>query len=67
MSKVWLNTGSSRGLGLALASAALAAGHRVVATARNPEHLQPLVTRYRDQARAIPLDVTDADAARGAR
>ena len=32
----WLITGSSRGFGRALAIAALAAGDRVVATARNP-------------------------------
>jgi NAD(P)-dependent dehydrogenase (short-subunit alcohol dehydrogenase family) len=64
MSKVWLITGSSRGLGLALAKAVLASGDRLVATARNPEHLRELVDRYGDQARALALDVTDAAAAR---
>ena len=34
MSKVWLITGSSRGIGRALAEAVLAAGNRLVATAR---------------------------------
>jgi NAD(P)-dependent dehydrogenase (short-subunit alcohol dehydrogenase family) len=63
MSKVWLITGSSRGLGRALAEAVLAAGHRLVATARNPAQLADLVERYGDQVRAVPLDVTDERAA----
>jgi NAD(P)-dependent dehydrogenase (short-subunit alcohol dehydrogenase family) len=37
MSKVWLITGASRGLGRAFTEAILEAGDRVVATARNPE------------------------------
>jgi NAD(P)-dependent dehydrogenase (short-subunit alcohol dehydrogenase family) len=36
MSKVWLITGASRGLGRAFTEAALEAGDRVVATARDP-------------------------------
>ncbi len=63
MPKVWLITGSSRGLGRALAEAVLAAGHRLVATARKPAQLADLVERYGDQVRAIPLDVTDERAA----
>jgi len=35
--KVWLVTGAGRGLGVDIAKAALAAGHAVVATGRNPE------------------------------
>src|SRR3982074_3242730 len=57
-SKVWLITGSSRGLGRALAQAALEAGHRAVATARNPLQLNDLVSRYGDRVRALALDVT---------
>lgn len=34
MSKVWLVTGSARGLGRDIAEAALAAGNRLIATAR---------------------------------
>jgi NAD(P)-dependent dehydrogenase (short-subunit alcohol dehydrogenase family) len=64
MSKVWLITGSSRGLGLALAKAVLARGHRLVATARRQEDLGELVGQYGDQVRAVALDVTDATAAR---
>jgi NAD(P)-dependent dehydrogenase (short-subunit alcohol dehydrogenase family) len=63
MSKVWLITGSSRGLGRALAEAVLAAGHKLVATARNPEQLADLVARYGGQVRAVALDVTDEQAA----
>jgi NAD(P)-dependent dehydrogenase (short-subunit alcohol dehydrogenase family) len=36
-SKVWLITGAGRGLGLNIAKAALAAGHKVVASGRNPD------------------------------
>ena len=53
MSKIWLITGSSRGLGRALTEAVLAAGDRVVATARKPEQLDDLVEQYGEQVRAI--------------
>jgi NAD(P)-dependent dehydrogenase (short-subunit alcohol dehydrogenase family) len=58
-SKVWLITGSSRGLGRAFAEAALRAGDRVVATARNPRQLVNLVSKYGDNVRAVELDVTN--------
>ena len=35
--KVWLVTGAGRGMGVDIAKAALAAGHAVVATGRNPD------------------------------
>jgi NAD(P)-dependent dehydrogenase (short-subunit alcohol dehydrogenase family) len=63
MTQVWLITGSSRGLGRALAEAVLEAGHKLAATARNPAHLADLVERYRDQVRTFALDVTDPRAA----
>jgi NAD(P)-dependent dehydrogenase (short-subunit alcohol dehydrogenase family) len=66
MSKVWLITGSSRGLGRDLAKAVLAAGHRLVATARKPEQLGELVELYGEQVLPIALDVTDPAAARAA-
>lgn len=66
MTKVWLITGSSRGLGRALTTAVLDAGHRAVATARNPADLQDLVDRYGDSVRTIALDVTNPDEARAA-
>jgi NAD(P)-dependent dehydrogenase (short-subunit alcohol dehydrogenase family) len=37
MSNVWMITGAGRGMGLYFAKAALAAGHRVVATGRDPD------------------------------
>src|SRR4051794_15560277 len=66
MSKIWLITGSSRGLGRALTEAVLAAGDHVAATARKPEQLDGLVDKYGEQIRAVALDVTDAVAARAA-
>ena len=63
MSKVWLITGSSRGLGRALAEAVLAAGHKLVATARNPAQVEDFVERYGDDVRAVSLDVTNEQAA----
>ncbi|MCW3098741.1 MAG: putative short-chain dehydrogenase protein [Chthonomonadaceae bacterium] len=66
MTQVWLITGSSRGLGRALAEAVLAAGHKLIATARQPAQLTELVERYEDQVRAVALDVTDERAANDA-
>lgn len=63
ISKVWLITGSTRGLGRALAEAVLASGYRLVATGRNPAQLKDLVERYGDQVRTIALDVTSEQAA----
>ena len=37
MSNVWFITGAGRGMGVDIAKAALAAGHKVVATGRNPD------------------------------
>jgi NAD(P)-dependent dehydrogenase (short-subunit alcohol dehydrogenase family) len=66
MSKTWLITGSSRGLGRDLVHAALAAGDRVVATARRVSDLGALGERYGERVRSVELDVTDASAARAA-
>ena len=66
MSKVWFVTGSARGLGRDIVEAALAAGHRVVATARDTARLAGIVARYGDRMRAVALDVTDAAAAQAA-
>jgi NAD(P)-dependent dehydrogenase (short-subunit alcohol dehydrogenase family) len=63
MSKVWLITGSSRGLGHALAEAVLARGDSLVATARNPAQLTDLTERHGDRVRTVALDVTDEAAA----
>jgi NAD(P)-dependent dehydrogenase (short-subunit alcohol dehydrogenase family) len=66
MSKVWLVTGSARGLGRHIAEAVLAAGDRLVATARDPERLSDLKARYGNQIRTAVLDVTDPVAAQAA-
>jgi NAD(P)-dependent dehydrogenase (short-subunit alcohol dehydrogenase family) len=61
---VWFITGSSRGFGRALVGAALEAGDRVVATARDPGQLAEFAERYGDSVLPVALDVTDADAVR---
>lgn len=66
MSLRWLITGSSRGIGRALSEAVLQAGHRLVATARDPAQLAGLVQQHRDSVRAVALDVTDPIAAQAA-
>ncbi len=63
MSQRWLITGCSRGIGRALAEAVLEAGHRLVATARDPSTLKDLAQRYGDTVRVAALDVTDVVAA----
>jgi NAD(P)-dependent dehydrogenase (short-subunit alcohol dehydrogenase family) len=59
--RIWLITGSARGFGREIAAAALEAGDSVVATARRPELLADLVTKYGDRVLATALDVTDQD------
>jgi NAD(P)-dependent dehydrogenase (short-subunit alcohol dehydrogenase family) len=66
MSKVWLITGCGSGLGREIAEAALRAGQRLIATARNPEMLEALKATYGDQVRTVALDVTDERAAEAA-
>ncbi|MFI6444458.1 SDR family NAD(P)-dependent oxidoreductase [Kitasatospora sp. NPDC050543] len=62
-SRTWFITGSSQGLGRALALTALDRGDRVAATARRPESITDLVERYPGQAIALQLDVRDEEAA----
>lgn len=66
MSKVIFITGAGRGLGTDIARQALDAGHRVVATARNPQRVIDAVGGERDNLLALSLDVTGPDAARAA-
>jgi NAD(P)-dependent dehydrogenase (short-subunit alcohol dehydrogenase family) len=56
--KIWLVTGAGRGLGVDIAKAALAAGHAVVATGRNPEKVTAAIGEHVDLL-AVKLDVTD--------
>jgi NAD(P)-dependent dehydrogenase (short-subunit alcohol dehydrogenase family) len=59
---VWLVTGAGRGMGVDIAKAALAAGHAVVATARNTDTVTAALGQD-DDLLAVKLDVTDpADA-----
>jgi len=58
VSKVWLITGASRGLGRAFTEEALNAGHRVVATARNSEQLVEVASKFGQRVRIVSLDVT---------
>lgn len=63
--KTWLITGAGRGLGVDIAQAALAAGHNVVATGRNPDAVTRALGSSGDLL-AVQLDVTnpqDAEAA----
>ncbi|GMK47473.1 short-chain dehydrogenase/reductase [Paenibacillus glycanilyticus] len=61
MSKVWLITGSSRGLGRSLAEEVLASGDKLIATARKADQLQDLVERYGSHVHPVSLDVTKTD------
>ncbi|MGW2686512.1 oxidoreductase [Streptomyces sp. NPDC001414] len=63
---VWFITGSSRGLGLEIARAALAAGHQVVATARNAETVRHRFPDADGGLLTVALDVTDQRSVRTA-
>src|SRR4051812_1021002 len=63
--QIWLVTGASRGMGVDIARAALAAGHVVVATGRNVDAVARVLGAG-DDVLAVKLDVTrpeDAEAA----
>jgi NAD(P)-dependent dehydrogenase (short-subunit alcohol dehydrogenase family) len=61
---VWFITGTSTGLGRALAQEVIADGDRLVATARDTRTLDDLVALAPDRVRALPVDVTDPTAVR---
>ncbi|MFP6625255.1 MAG: oxidoreductase [Myxococcota bacterium] len=56
---VWLITGCSTGFGREIALAALAKGHRVAVTARNPSAVEDIVEPNAERAIGLELDVTD--------
>jgi len=61
--RTWFITGASRGFGRSFTQAALAAGDRVAATARDTTTLNDLAAEHGDAILPIELDVTDRDAA----
>jgi NAD(P)-dependent dehydrogenase (short-subunit alcohol dehydrogenase family) len=63
--KTWLITGAGRGMGVDFATAALAAGHNVVASGRDPDAVADALGEV-DDLLVVKLDVTspqDAEAA----
>ncbi len=64
MSKAFLITGTSTGLGRILTEQLLERGDTVVATLRTPEVLDPLKTKFADRLHVFKLDVTDTAAIR---
>jgi len=63
--EVWLVTGAGRGLGVDIAKAALAAGHAVVATGRDPTKVRAAIGDH-DRLLTVKLDVTRPEDARAA-
>src|SRR3954453_4892499 len=63
--KTWFITGAGRGMGVDFAKAALAAGHNVVATGRNPDAVASAVGEA-DELLVAKLDVTNSHDAEGA-
>ncbi|MEK8174554.1 SDR family NAD(P)-dependent oxidoreductase [Streptomyces sp. M19] len=66
VTRVWLITGASGGLGRALVSEVLSAGERAIATSRDAEPLRPLATAHPGLLLTVSADITDADALRQA-
>lgn len=64
--RVWFVTGSSSGFGRALSEAVLDHGDRLVATARDVDDIRALTSQGDERALALPLDVTNATAAKEA-
>ena len=61
--RIWFITGASRGFGRSFTQAALVAGDRIAATARDRSSLDDLAGEHGDAILPIELDVTDRDAA----
>ncbi|MFZ3003901.1 MAG: oxidoreductase [Undibacterium umbellatum] len=64
--KTWLITGATRGIGAAIAKAALDGGDKVVVTGREISKLQSQFASYGDKALALTLDVNDEAQAQAA-
>jgi NAD(P)-dependent dehydrogenase (short-subunit alcohol dehydrogenase family) len=63
MAKTWFVTGAGRGLGRAIAGAALDRGDRVAATSRRLEDVADLAERYGEAVLPLGLDIRDRAAA----
>jgi len=61
--KVWFITGAGRGLGADIARAALAAGHSVVATGRDPAKVRAALGEG-DRLLTVKLDINKPEEAR---
>jgi len=64
--KTWLITGCSSGFGQRLALAAAQRGDQVIATARNVKTIEEMAASFGGRMITLPLDVTDAAAAKAA-
>ena len=64
--KTWLITGCSSGFGQRLALAAAHRGDQVIATARNVKTIEEMSEPFGGRMISLPLDVTDAAAAKAA-
>jgi NAD(P)-dependent dehydrogenase (short-subunit alcohol dehydrogenase family) len=60
--KIWFVTGAGRGLGVDIVQQALAAGHAIVATGRNPEAVVQAIGPH-ENLLAVALDITDPEQA----
>ena len=66
MTKTWLITGASSGLGNEMAAQLLARGDRVIGTSRSVDSLKAFSEQYPDHFDACPLDLTEPESLRHA-
>jgi NADP-dependent 3-hydroxy acid dehydrogenase YdfG len=57
--KVWFITGCSTGFGRELSLMALEQGYRVAVAARNIDDVKDIISKYKEKAVAIKLDMTN--------